>query len=1058
MAIDERAWPAPTAWGIRWILIVASATLLGCSGGGSGGGSGIPGITRSLTNSTLSLSEGGAAQTFSFALNSAPTADVVITITTGAKIVATPAAVTFNASNWNAPQDITIAAVDDTIAEGAHSDVIQQAVTSSDGRYGVLTLSDISVNITDNDTPGVTVSESNGGTQVTEGGADDNYTVMLNSQPANDVVITITGDSQLNITPSTLTFTTFNWNLPQTVTVSAVDDGAIEGGHSATIAHGSSSSDVNYNGVTIDSITAQIIDNDTVASMEFIGDDAVVREGDGRISIPMRLRLNAPVTIANPVSAAITVLASSTVRNNVDVTPLASGVTFSTGSGDGATQTFTIDIADDALPESVETIDLHLTDANGLGATLGNQVDYRIHVHDNELPQLIASSVTAFAGYSVSNLLGVSQSSAAARRLSGAGLAGFSAIGGLAYDATAGALYAVSNGELLKIDVYTGVGSVVGPTVVTTGLAYNASAGLLYGSDGANLYSINTATAVTTPTCSFAPYTSVEGIAYDGNVLYASDTTANVLLKISPATCVVDAASGGLGVTGLASLVYSMNTLYAASTTQHKLYTLNTTTGAASAVGAQPLGYNNVIALSTTANPGTLYGFDTGTRQIITIDRVSGVGQPYKMTSLGNSFGVQLAGMAYDAAHQLYYGVAANPAGEQYLLHIHAATGTATSIAKITGVSGTLFDLAFDANSGALYGVNGGSLYRIDTTDGAASSIGGNTGGNPHGLAFDSENNILYASDTNTDQLLTLNTTTGAKSIKGNLGFGNVEGLAYDVNSDTLYGIDTDPITKNPRLITINTTSGAGSLVGGDGAVLHEDMNGALAYDSTHNKLYGANKLGLLRLDTTNGRGTSVGQLGIETVTDVAYNPNTGVLYAVASDGDDGKLLTIDLATGSTTPVGGLGIACCVDGLAFIPASNLLYAVDTASGTLVSINVDTGAATVVGAIGFDRIAGALAYDPIGNKLYGIGGTDTGGSGVGPYSYQLITINPDTGAGTAVAAVNYDDIAALAYDPATSKLYGYDAATTQLFTLNTSTGAGTAVGQPGYDIRGLTWRY
>src|SRR3569833_411691 len=487
MAIDERAWPAPTAW-VRWILIVASAALLGCSGGGSGGGSGTPGITRSLTSTTLSLSEGGAAQTFSFAHNSSPTADVVITITTGVKIVATPAAVTFNASNRNAPQDITIAAVDNTIAEGAHSDVIQQAVTSSDSRYGVLTLSDIAVNITDNDTPGVTVSESNGGTQVTEGGADDIYTVILNSQPANDVVITITGDSQLNITPSTLTFTTFNWNLPQTVTVSAVDDGDIEGGHSATIAHSSSSSDVNYNGVTIGSVTAQIIDNDTVATMEFIGDDAVLREGDGRGAIPVRLRLNAPVTIANPVSATITVLASSTVRNNVDVTPLASGVTFSTGSGDGATQIYTIDIADDALAESVETIDLHLTDANGLGAALGNHVDYRIHLHDNELPQLIASSVTAFAGFSVSNLLGIDTSNAAVRRLSGAGLAGFSAIGGLAYDATAGALYAVSNGELVKIDVYTGVGSVVGPTVVTMGLAFDAVAGRGGGGGGARLY------------------------------------------------------------------------------------------------------------------------------------------------------------------------------------------------------------------------------------------------------------------------------------------------------------------------------------------------------------------------------------------------------------------------------------------------------------------------------------------------------------------------------------------------------------------------------------------
>src|SRR3569833_2637271 len=157
------------------------------------------------------------------------------------------------------------------------------------------------------------------------------------------------------------------------------------------------------------------------------------------------------------------------------------------------------------------------------------------------------------------------------------------------------------------------------------------------------------------------------------------------------------------------------------------------------------------------------------------------------MTSLGNSFGVQLAGMTYDATHQVYYGVAANPAGEQYLLHIHAATGTATSIAKITGVSGTLFDLAYDANSGTLYGVNGGSLYRIDAASGAKGLVG-DTHGNPHGLAFDAENNYLYASDSTTDQLLRLDTTTETKNNKKNQDNGNVDGLAYDINTDTLYG------------------------------------------------------------------------------------------------------------------------------------------------------------------------------------------------------------------------------------------------------------------------------
>ena len=1054
MAMNGRVRSIVPTWMTRWALITMGIVLLGCSGGG--GGSSAPtaaGITRGLTGSQLALSEGGTAPSVSFVLTSAPTAEVVITLTAGAQAVVTPTAVTFTPGNWTTPQNVTIAAVDDVSVNGTRTDTVTQTVSSADSRYGSLTLSDIALIIGDNDTPGVTFQESNGGTQVTEGGTDDRYTVVLNSLPTSDVVITIGGGNQLVATPATLTFTPLNWNLPQTVTVAAIDDNAAEGAHSGTLIPNSSSADAAYNNVTFNVVSVQIIDNDTVATLEFVGDDASVREGDGRLSVPVRLRLNAPVTLASPVSAGVTVLASSTARNNVDVTPLASGVSFPTGSGDGAMGSFLIDIANDVLSEGIETIDLHLTGAGGLGGVLGDQVNYRIHLHDNELPRLIASSVTPLGGYDVSILLGVDPVTAATRRLSGRGLAGASAIGGLAYDASAGILYAVANGELVKIDIHTGLGSVVGPTVVTAGLAYNASSGVLYGSDGAGLYSINTTTATTTAIGGFGAYTSVEGLAYDGAVLYGTDTAANVLLTIDKNTGNATAI-GGLGITGLAGLAYAANTLYAVSAAQDRLYAVNTATGVATAVGAQPLGFGNVVALSASASAGILYGYDSGTRQLITINAGSGIGQSHKMTGVGDGFGVQLAGMAYDATRQVYYGVAANPAGEQYLLHVHSATGLTTSIAKITGVSGTLFDLAYDSARDILYGVNGGSLYRIDTASGAATLIG-NTGGNPHGLAFDSENNILYASDSNTDQLLTLDTITGAKTIKGNLGFGNVEGLAYDVNTHTLYGIDTDPLGKNPRLITLHTTSGAGTAVG---AVLHEDMSGALVYDSTRTKLYGANKLGLLRLDTTNGRGTGVGQLGVETVTDVAYNPNTGIVYAVASDGDDGKLLTVDLATGSATPIGGLGIACCVDGLTFIPASNALYGVDTASGNLVGINIATGAAAPIGPVGFDRIAGALAYDPTGNKLYGIGGTDIGGSGVGPYAYQLITVNPTTGAGTPVVAVGYDDITALAFDPTARKLYAYDAVTAQMLILDTTTGAGTVIGKPGYELRGLTWRY
>ncbi|MFM7603129.1 MAG: PEP-CTERM sorting domain-containing protein [Pseudanabaena sp.] len=54
---------------------------------------------------------------------------------------------------------------------------------------------------------GVTITQSGGSTNVVEGGASDNYTVVLNSQPTSDVTIAIGNTAQTTTTPTTLTFT-----------------------------------------------------------------------------------------------------------------------------------------------------------------------------------------------------------------------------------------------------------------------------------------------------------------------------------------------------------------------------------------------------------------------------------------------------------------------------------------------------------------------------------------------------------------------------------------------------------------------------------------------------------------------------------------------------------------------------------------------------------------------------------------------------------------------------------------------------------------------------------
>ncbi len=109
--------------------------------------------------------------------------------------------------------------------------MITQTATSADALYNGIAIAGVTATIADNDTAGVTVTETDGTTDVTEGGATDTYTVVLHSQPTANVTVTVTPDAQADVgagpgAAKTLTFTAGDWNTPQTITVAAVDDAA----------------------------------------------------------------------------------------------------------------------------------------------------------------------------------------------------------------------------------------------------------------------------------------------------------------------------------------------------------------------------------------------------------------------------------------------------------------------------------------------------------------------------------------------------------------------------------------------------------------------------------------------------------------------------------------------------------------------------------------------------------------------------------------------------------------------------------------------------------------
>ena len=129
-------------------------------------------------------------------------------------------------------------------------------------------------------TPGLSVIQSGGSTTVTEGGQDDSFTVALLSAPSQNVTVTVSSGSDVDAAPATLTFTPGNWNQPQSVGLSAVDDALYEGTEVVSVTLSTSSADSSYHGLTT-SVGTTVIDNDTAPPpppVEVMVHDTMLRE------------------------------------------------------------------------------------------------------------------------------------------------------------------------------------------------------------------------------------------------------------------------------------------------------------------------------------------------------------------------------------------------------------------------------------------------------------------------------------------------------------------------------------------------------------------------------------------------------------------------------------------------------------------------------------------------------------------------------------------------------------------------------------------------------------
>ena len=161
--------------------------------------------------------------------------------------------VTIPAGQKSATQTFDFSPVNDSIDEGLGESAVFGGTTPG------LTVGTATLTITDDDGKGIVLSQST--VNVTEG-AHASYTVALATQPTGPVTVrvSVTGNSDVTVTPNSVEFTASSWNTPKTVMINAGHDGDAADDE-AELSHAGSGG--GYNGVTALPLSVEVEDDDS---------------------------------------------------------------------------------------------------------------------------------------------------------------------------------------------------------------------------------------------------------------------------------------------------------------------------------------------------------------------------------------------------------------------------------------------------------------------------------------------------------------------------------------------------------------------------------------------------------------------------------------------------------------------------------------------------------------------------------------------------------------------------------------------------------------------------
>ena len=309
--------------------------------------------------------EGGGTATFTVELAARPSAAVTVTVTSrdASEGTASPSSLTFETSNWNTAQTVTVTGVDDATDDGDVTWRVRLDPSSGgDANYNRLANEDVWVTTRDDDdAPGVTLTVSP--SSISENGGAATVTATLSHPSLEATTLTVTAVSGFYTVGSDAVIVIAagaTVNATDTATIAAVNNDTDAPDRAGTVT-ATVSNDMGAGSVSGGALT--VTDDDAAPNAELSLNPASVSENGGVSAV------SATLTRASSEATTVTVTAVSglyTVGSDA-VIVIAAGETAN------ATDTAAIAAVDNAKdePDRTATVTATLTNSQGTGTVSG---------------------------------------------------------------------------------------------------------------------------------------------------------------------------------------------------------------------------------------------------------------------------------------------------------------------------------------------------------------------------------------------------------------------------------------------------------------------------------------------------------------------------------------------------------------------------------------------------------------------------------------------------------------------------------------------------------------